>query len=114
MDYIPERGDIIWLTFDPQTGHEQSGRRPALVLSPAAYNGKVGLALCCPITSRVKGYPFEVEVSIASSITGVVLSDQVKTLDWRTCHAEFAYKLPEPTMREILEKLSTLLSLEAK
>ncbi len=81
--YIPERGDAVWITLDPQAGHEQAGRRPALVLSPSAYNGRVGLALFCPITSQVKGYPFEVRLPAGSPVSGVVGADQVKSLDWR-------------------------------
>ena len=81
--YVPRRGDIVWLSFTPQAGHEQAGRRPALVLSPSAYNRKVGLALFCPVTSRVKGYPFEVTVPKGLSVAGVVLADQVKSLDWQ-------------------------------
>jgi mRNA interferase MazF len=79
--YVPDAGDIIWLQFTPQAGHEQAGHRPAVVLSPAAYNGKTGLLLCCPMTSQAKGYPFE--VPIAGKSAGVVLSDQIKSLDWR-------------------------------
>ena len=85
--YVPERGDVVWLNFTPQAGHEQAGHRPALVLSPAAYNGKTGLMLCCPITSQVKGYPFEVQLSPDAGVRGVVLSDQVKSLDWRARQA---------------------------
>jgi mRNA interferase MazF len=81
--YVPERGDTVWITLDPQADHEQAGRRPALVLSPAAYNGRVGLALLCPITSPVKGYPFEVPVPDGLAVAGVVGADQVKSLDWR-------------------------------
>ena len=114
MDFIPQRGDLVWMTFDPQAGHEQAGRRPALILLPAAYNGKVGLALCCPITNRIKGYPFEVSVPIDSSITGVILSDQVKSLDWRARHAEFAFRLPDAVMQEVLAKLGTLLAMVIK
>ena len=84
---VPDRGDLVWLDFGPQAGHEQSGRRPALVLSPAAYNAKVGLALCCPITSQVKGYPFEVPVPEGAAIAGAVLADQVRSLDWRARRA---------------------------
>src|SRR5687767_16037745 len=80
--YIPDSGDIVWITFNPQAGHEQAGRRPALVLSPASYNGKVGLAILCPITSQVKGYPFEVATPARSRVCGVILADQVKSLDW--------------------------------
>ena len=107
--YTPERGDIVWLTFTPQAGHEQAGRRPALVLSPAAYNGKVGLALLCPITSQVKGYPFEVAVPVGLPISGVVLADQVKSLDWRARNAELAGKLPAGALEEVLQKLQVLL-----
>ena len=82
-EYIPDRGDIVWLHFDPQSGPEQAGRRPAFVVSPRAYNRKVGLALFCPITSRVKGYPFEVPLSDEGKTRGAVLSDQLKSLDWR-------------------------------
>ena len=80
--YVPDAGEIVWLNFTPQVGHEQAGRRPALVLSPAAYNGKTGLAICCPMTTHVKNYPFE--VLIAGNPPSVVLADQVKSLDWRT------------------------------
>jgi mRNA interferase MazF len=107
--YIPARGDAIWLTFTPQAGHEQAGRRPALVLSPASYNGKVGLAILCPITSQVKGYPFEVATHAGSRISGVVLADQVKSLDWRVRQAEFICKLPRETTVEVLDKLGVLL-----
>ena len=81
--YVPDRGDVVWLNFTPQAGHEQAGHRPALVVSPASYNGKTGLMLCCPITSRVKGYPFEVPLDSGAGVEGVVLSDQIKSLDWR-------------------------------
>ena len=108
--YVPERGDAVWLDFSPQTGHEQAGRRPALVLSPSAYNRKVGLALFCPITSRVKGYPFEVAIPEGAQVSGVVLSDQVKSLDWRKRKAELIAKLPISTLDEVLKKLKTLLN----
>ncbi|MGL4427608.1 MAG: endoribonuclease MazF [Silvania sp.] len=85
MDYIPEAGDIVWLEFDPQSGHEQAGHRPALVISPATYNGRTGLMLCCPLTSQIKGYPFE--VSIGGARRNVALADQIKSLDWQTRHA---------------------------
>lgn len=106
--YIPERGDIVWLTFTPQLGHEQAGRRPALVLSPRAYNGKVGLAIFCPITSQIKGYPFEVAVSQGLAVGGVILSDQVKSLDWKARKAELIGKLPESLTTTVLKRLSTL------
>ena len=106
---VPDRGDVVWITLHPQTGHEQAGRRPALVLSPAAYNGKVGLALLCPITNLVKGYPFEVRVPDGLPVTGVILADQVKSLDWRARQAQLICRLPAATTREVLLKLRTLL-----
>jgi len=108
--YVPERGDIVWITLDPQAGHEQAGRRPAVVLSPSTYNDKVGLAILCPITSQSKGYPFEVQIPSRLAITGVILADQVKSLDWRARKAEFAGTLPATTITEVLQKLNTLLS----
>lgn len=106
--YVPARGDLVWLEFTPQAGHEQAGRRPALVISPQAYNGKVGLALLCPITSRVKGYPFEVALSEGLGIEGVVLADQVKSLDWRARRANRIGSVPGSVLREVLSKISTL------
>src|SRR5438105_15875903 len=107
--YVPERGDAVWITLDPQAGHEQAGRRPALVLSPSAYNGRVGLALLCPITSQVKGYPFEVLLPPGSKVQGAILSDQLKSLDWRARKATVICSLPGPVVNEVLSKLSTLL-----
>ena len=109
MDYVPERGDAIWINFNPQAGHEQAGRRPAIILSPRSYNGKVGLCLLCPITSQVKGYPFEVMIPAGLGVRGVVLSDQAKSLDWRVRNAEFIASLPEPVISEVLKKLKSLL-----
>lgn len=111
MSYVPARGDIVWLTFTPQAGSEQAGRRPALVLSPASYNGKVGLAIFCPITSHQKGYPFEVILPNELPVTGVVLSDQVKSLDWRSRQAQFACQAPETVLIEVLQKVATLVML---
>jgi len=108
--YVPKRGDAVWLAFDPQAGHEQAGRRPAVVLSPEAYNGKVGLAVFCPITSQKKGYPFEVDIPDGLKVSGVVLADQVKSLDWRARDAALICALPAKTITEALEKLGTLLS----
>ena len=99
--YFPDRGDAVWLNFSPKAGHEQSGRRPAVVVSPKSYNRMVGLGLFCPITSQIKGYPFEVFVSAGVSISGVVLSDQIKILDWRARDAQFICKLSESTICEI-------------
>jgi mRNA interferase MazF len=99
----------VWLSFHPQAGYEQAGRRPAVVLSPQQYNARVGLALFCPITSRAKGYPFEVAIPAGLPVGGVVLSDQVKSLDWRARRADFICALPRETVTEILEKLAVLL-----
>jgi mRNA interferase MazF len=107
-EYVPIRGDIVWITLNPRTGHEQSGRRPAVVLSPEAYNRKVGLAILCPITGQIKGYPFEVSIPEDSSISGVVLADQVKSLDWKERKAEFVCRLPSEVVEEILNKLLLL------
>ncbi len=109
MAYIPARGDIVWLTFNPQAGHAQAGRRPALVLSPSEYNEKVGLALLCPITSQIKGYPFEVEIPDGLPVTGVVLANQGKNVDWKARQAEWACKLTATAVAEVLGKISTLL-----
>lgn len=109
MAYIPERGDVVWLNFNPQAGHEQAGKRPAVVVSPQSYNQKVGLALFCPITSQVKGFPFEVLLGTGGKIKGVVLADQVKSLDWRARNAEFVERLPESVFALVLGKLSTLI-----
>jgi mRNA interferase MazF len=107
--YVPDRGDIVWLQFNPQSGHEQSGKRPALTLSPKGYNQKVGLAIFCPITNQEKGYPFEVRVR-GNKISGVVLADQVKSLDWRKREAEFIVKAPSIVINEAIELLKTLIS----
>lgn len=111
MTYVPSRGDIVWLTFTPQAGSEQAGRRPAIVLSPSSYNGKVGLAIFCPITSHIKGYPFEVQLPKEFPITGVVLADQVKSLDWRSRNAQFAYQASQEVITEVLQKVATLILL---
>lgn len=109
MNYIPDSGDIVWITFNPQAGHEQAGRRPALVLSPSAYNEKVGLALFCPITNQIKGYPFEVLLSENSKVTGAILSDQIKSLDWKVRKAEFADKITQTELEEVFSKIKALL-----
>jgi mRNA interferase MazF len=108
--YVPRRGDIVWLSFAPQAGDKQAGRRPALILSPSAYNGKVGPALCCPITSRVKGYPFEATVPKGPAVAGVVLADPVKSLDWRARHAEFVDRLPDADVSGVMGLVMALLS----
>jgi len=106
---FPERGDAVWIDLNPQAGHEQRGRRPALVLSPWAYNAKVGLALLCPITAQLKGYPFEVRIPEGLRIGGVVLSDHVKSLEWKARNAQFICALPNEVLGEVLAKLNALL-----
>ena len=106
--FAPARGDIVWLQFNPRVGHEQSGRRPALVVSPEAYNRKVGLALMCPITARVKGYPFEVLLPEDGTITGAILADQIKSLDWKTRGAEKAGEASAAVVKEVLGKIGVL------
>ena len=108
--YIPNAGDIVWLSFNPQAGREQSGRSPALVVSPKAYNRKTDLALFCPITNQEKGYPFEVKIPDGLKIGGVVLSDQIRSLDWKIRNAEFICKLPEKEFSETLDKLNVLIN----
>jgi mRNA interferase MazF len=107
--YVPDRGDVVWLTFDPQAGHEQSGRRPAVVLSPKSYNAPAGLAILCPVTSQIKDYPFEVLLPPGLPIEGAVLADQVRNLDWRARRASRICGLPRSITDEILGKLGTLL-----
>jgi mRNA interferase MazF len=107
--YVPERGDIVWLAIDPQAGHGEKGRRPALVVSPAAYNGKTGLALFCPVTSQVKGYPFEVLLPSGLAVSGAILSDQLKSLDWRVRKVEFIGKVPEDLLLTALKRIGVLL-----
>lgn len=106
--FVPDRADIIWLNFTPQSGHEQRGLRPALVLSPKNYNQKTGLAICCPITTKIKGYPFEVLVS-GKKIQGAVLSDHLKNLDWKSRKATFIEKATSTVMDECFAKISALL-----
>jgi mRNA interferase MazF len=107
--YVPDAGDLVWLTFDPQEGHEQAGRRPALILSPKPYNQKSGLALVCPVTSQIKGYPFEVPVPPNSGVIGVILADHVKSLDWKVRRAEKISRVPTSTLNEVLARLAPLL-----
>jgi mRNA interferase MazF len=109
--YVPERGDIVHIDFSPQTGHEQAKRRPALVLSPSAYNGIVGLALFVPITSKVKGYSFEVTIPELLETQGVILSDQIKSFDWRARNAVFEETVPEAVMDEVTARIAALLRL---
>ena len=109
-NYIPERGDLVWLNFSPQTGREQQGRRPAAVMTPKTYNQKANLAIFCPVTSKQKGYPFEVKIN-NPKISGVVLADQIKSLDWKQRNTEFIAKLSKDEMTEIMQKLSALVFL---
>ena len=106
--YAPRRGEVVWLELNPQTGHEQAGRRPAIVISPEAYNRRVGLALLCPITNRVKGYPYEVLLPGGMEVSGAILSDQVKSLDWRARRAKTICDAPGDVTEEVLAKLRTL------
>ena len=108
--YVPEAGDIVWLEFDPQAGHEQAGHRQALVLSPAAYNVKKGLMICCPLSTQIKGYPFEVQTQISTK-SGVVLSDQVKSLDWRVRKAKKKGVVSEEVLQEVRAKIKALLQM---
>lgn len=107
--YVPDRGDAVWLVFDPQAGHEQAGRRSALVLSPRAYNARVGLALMCPITTQVKGYPFEVALPPGGKVTGAVLADQVKSLDWRARKATRLGSVTLAVFEEVVAKIEALM-----
>jgi len=107
--YIPDRGDIVWIELNPQVGHEQAGERPAIIVSPAAYNQKTSLALMCPITSKVKGYPFEVMLPDNLEISGVILADQIKSLDWQARNARFARKASHEVTNEVLAKIKVLL-----
>jgi len=105
----PARGDLVWLEFDPQSGHEQAGRRPALVLSPREYNQRVGLAVCCPVTSQLKGYPFEVRLPEGFRVKGAILADQVKCLDWRRRKASVIAAAPASVLDETVAKLLVLI-----
>jgi mRNA interferase MazF len=107
--WVPDAGDLIWLTFDPRAGYEQAGRRPALVLSPKPYNQKSGLALVCPVTNQMKGYPFEVPAPSNCGVTGVFLVDQVKSSDWKARQAERIGSVPPHTLHEVLARLAPLL-----
>ena len=110
--YVPERGDIVWLQFDPQAGHEQAGHRPAFVVSPRAYNRKVGLALFCPITSRSKGYPFEVPLPKGGKACGAILSDQLKSLDWKARKAVRFDSASDVIVQEVTARILALVDPE--
>ncbi len=108
MAYTPEKGDIVWLNFTPQAGHEQKGKRPAIILSPKEYNIKTGLAICCPITSHIKGYPFEVIIN-GKKIDGAVLSDHLKNLDWKARNIKYIEKAQAKVLNEVIEKITVLI-----
>ena len=107
--YTPKRGDAVWIDMNPQSGHEQAGRRPALIVSPGFYNKKAGLALLCPITNQMKGYPFEIVIPQGLNVSGAILSDQIKSFDWKTRRAEFIQKIPEHIVLAVLKKIHKLL-----
>jgi mRNA interferase MazF len=109
--YCPNSGDLIWLDFDPTRGHEQRGRRPALVLSPRSYNERAGLCIACPVTSQVKGYPFEVLLPSQCAVTGVVLSDQMRALSWTERDAQLADPAPRDTVDDVREKIAALIGI---
>ena len=106
--YVPDRGDVVWLQFTPQRGHEQAGLRPALILSPRAYNRKIGLALACPITGQVKGYPFEVVIPDGLDARGAILCDQIKSLDWRARKARRLARVPAEVLAEVTARILVL------
>ena len=108
--YVPDAGDVVWLEFDPQAGHEQSGHRPALVVSPSSYNGKTGLMVCCPMSTKIKGHPFEV-VAEVDGVASAVLSDQVKSLDWKVRHAKKKSVVPPVIMVHVRAKIKALLAI---
>ncbi|HZR19429.1 MAG TPA: endoribonuclease MazF [Verrucomicrobiae bacterium] len=108
--YVPDRGEVVWLEFDPRTGHEQAGRRPAMVLSPALYNARSSLAIVCPITRQQKGYPFETPIPEALPIGGVVLADHARSVDWKARRAERICRIPDEVIAEVTAKLVALIS----
>jgi len=108
VSYVPARGDLVWLQFTPGVGHEQAGHRPALVISPSSYNRRVGLAICCPVTSQVKGYPFEVLLPTGLGVEGAILSDQIKGLDWRVRKARRIGRVPTDILQEAVGKILAL------
>ena len=112
--YVPSRGDLVWLQFNPQAGHEQAGHRPALVISPSSYNRRVGLALCCPVTSQVKGYQFEVLLPAGLGVEGAVLSDQLKSLDWRVRKARRIATAPADVLEETVGKILALVDPDSR
>ncbi len=107
--WVPERGDVVWLQFNPQAGSEQAGHRPALVISPKSYNRRVRLALVCPITSRIKGYPFEVELPQGMKVEGAILCDRIKSLDWRVRKATRIGSIPQSVIEEVTARILALI-----
>ena len=110
-EYVPDERDVVWLEFDPQAGHEQAGVRPALVVSPAAYNARSGLIVCCPLTTRIKGYPFEVRTAI-DGVDSAVLADQVRSLDWRVRRARRKARVEDAVLFEVRAKIKALLRID--
>lgn len=110
QDYIPDRGDLVWLDFNPSLGHEQAGYRPALVLSPADYNTRSGLAVVCPITSQVKNYPFEVPLPDGLQVTGVILTDQIKSVAWFERRIVYKDSLPLADFKKVVGNILSLLT----
>ena len=111
VQYVPRPGDVVWLEFDPQRGHGQAGTRPALVLSPAAYNARTGMMVCCPITNQIKSYPFEVAIRGNPNVTGAILFDQIKNLDWRARKARHKGSVSDDDLAETLGKIRALLGM---
>jgi len=111
-EYVPERGHVVWLRFNPQAGHEQAGHRPAVVISPQQYNRRVGLALVCPVTSQIKGYPFEVVLPPGLKAQGAILSDQLKSLDWRVRKARYVCTIPSDVLDETIARILALVDPE--
>ena len=109
MAFVPDAGDLVWLTFDPHAGREQAGRRPALVLSPKTYNARSGLALACPVTTQAKGYPFEVELPAGGGVTGIILADHLKSIDWKARQADLLGHCTDDVMDEVRARLAALL-----
>jgi mRNA interferase MazF len=110
--YVPERGDLVWVDFDPQAGHEQRGRRPAVVLSPSSYNRRVELGIFCPVTNQPKGYAWEVVIPNGLGVNGVILADQIKSLDWKERQTRFAGTLPRKVLDEVLDKILAVIDPE--
>lgn len=114
LEYCPDRGDVVWISFSPQSGHEQAGDRPALVLSPKDYNQKTGLAVFCPITSQVKGYSFEVVIPTGYKVSGSVLSDHLKSLDWKVRRARYYCELPESVISNVAQQIGSLIGIHSQ